>query len=87
MKALPKYVLYSLANIGFKQIETMADGQSGQIELPLETILSIQLPLPSIEIQQRIVEEIQQTEDQIVQLNTQLNTLKAEKNSILKKYL
>jgi len=28
-KALPKYVLYALANIGFKNIEAMATGQSG----------------------------------------------------------
>lgn len=86
-KALPKYVLYSLANIGFKQIEAMADGQSGQIELPLEAILAIQIPLPSIEVQQRIVEEFQRVEDQIAQTDAQLNALRAEKNLILRKYL
>lgn len=86
-KALPKYVLYSLANIGFKQIEAMADGQSGQIELPLEAILAIQVPLPSIEVQQKFVEEIQRTEDQIAQQDAQLSALKAEKESVLKKYL
>ena len=86
-KALPKYVLYSLANIGFKQIEAMADGQSGQIELPLEAILAIQIPLPSIEVQQRNVEEFQRVEDQIAQTDAQLNALRAEKNLILRKYL
>lgn len=86
-KALPKYVLYSLANIGFKQIEAMADGQSGQIELSLEAVLAIQIPLPSIEVQQKIVEEFQRTENQIIQLNAQLSALKAEKDSILEKYL
>lgn len=86
-QALPKYVLYALANIGFKQIEAMADGQSGQIELPLDTILAIKVPLPPIGIQQKIVDEIQQYETQIAQQNVKLETLKAEKASILKKHL
>lgn len=86
-QALPKYVLYALANIGFKQIEAMADGQSGQVELPLDTILAIKVPLPPIDEQQKIVEEIQQYEVQIAQRNTKLETLKAEKALILKKYL
>ncbi|MCD4667304.1 MAG: restriction endonuclease subunit S, partial [Sulfurimonas sp.] len=47
-KALPNFILYSLANIGFKTIEAMATGQSGQIELSLTIIKNIKINLPSI---------------------------------------
>ena len=86
-RAHPKYVLYAFANIGFKQIEAMADGQSGQIELSLNTILGINIPLPPIGAQQKIVDDMQQVENKITQLNTQLSALRAEKDLVLKKYL
>ena len=47
-KLLPKFVLYALAHIGFDNIERMATGQSGQIELSIDTIKKIKLPLPAI---------------------------------------
>jgi type I restriction enzyme M protein len=53
----PKFGLYSLARIGFKELESLADGASGQIELTLDTIGQIQIPLPPIEIQNQIVKE------------------------------
>ena len=86
-QAIPKYVLYALANIGFKQIEAMADGQSGQIELQLDTILGIRIPLPSFDAQQRIVAEIEQHEMEMNRLRDRLDKLKEEKSVILKKYL
>lgn len=86
-QAFPKYVLYALANIGFKQIEAMADGQSGQIELSLDTILSIQIPFPDIDEQKKIVTNIEQCETEISKFNTQLGILKAKKDTILEKYL
>ena len=60
--AMPKYVLYALANIGFKNIEKMANGQSGQVELAPSTINGIQLPLPSIEDQRKIIAQIEPIE-------------------------
>ena len=86
-QALPKYVLYALANIGFKQIEAMADGQSGQIELPLDTIRGIVIPLPSLDEQQKIIAKFEQCEIQISEQKAKLNDLKAEKKAILSKYL
>ena len=53
----PKFGLYSLERIGFKALESLADGASGQIELTLETIGEIQIPLPSLGVQQIIVTE------------------------------
>lgn len=85
--ALPKYVLYALANIGFKTIESMANGQSGQIELSLDTIKGINIPLPAIDKQKEIVGKIEQIESEISIQKNQLEKLKAQKNDVLKKYL
>lgn len=87
LKALQKYVLYSLANIGFKNIEKMATGQSGQIELSLSIINDIKIPLPSIEEQQIIVKEIEVAENQITELEEKIVSINGKKQEILKKYL
>ena len=86
-KALPKFVLYSLAHIGFKNIEKMAVGQSGQIELSLSIINNIKIPLPSITEQSKIVSEIEKIEIKIAEFTKQLANIASEKNAILKKYL
>lgn len=62
-KILPDYILQCLAAIGFKNIEEMALGQSGQIELTLTTIENIKIPLPPKNIQQKIVDEIEKLEE------------------------
>jgi restriction endonuclease S subunit len=87
VKVLPKYVMYAFANIGFKTIESMANGQSGQIELPLETINNIAIPLPSISRQQEIVDEIERVETEIKDIQVKLTELKTAKNEVLQKYL
>jgi type I restriction-modification system DNA methylase subunit/restriction endonuclease S subunit len=61
----PKFALYSLARIGFKEIESLADGASGQIELTLGTIGEIQIPLPPLEIQQQIVAECEAVDAEV----------------------
>lgn len=86
-RALPKYVLYALANIGFKNIEKMANGQSGQIELALSTINGIRIPLPTIEIQQKIIAQIEPLEQENSELKTKLLGLKHKKKEILMKWL
>ncbi len=86
-KALPEYVLYSLAEIGFKEIEAMATGQSGQIELSLPTIQNIRFSLPILTEQQKIVTEIKKIEAQIEKLEKELSEVPQKKASILKKYL
>ena len=59
---LPKYALCVLGLIGFNNIENMALGQSGQIELSLDIIGNIKIPVPPIDIQKQIVEEIGKVE-------------------------
>lgn len=55
---LPKYALCALGIIGFDNIENMALGQSGQIELSLDIIGNIKIPVPPIDVQKQIIEEI-----------------------------
>ena len=50
--------------IGFKTLEGLAMGQSGQIEMTIDTIGSIKIPLPPKDIQQKIVTEIEKLEKQ-----------------------
>ena len=55
---LSQYALCVLGRIGFVNIENMALGQSGQIELSLDIIGNIKIPVPPIDIQKQIVKEI-----------------------------
>ena len=82
-KVLPKYVMYALANIGFKNIEKMATGQSGQIELSLDTIKNIKIPLPSIEKQKEIVEEFQYLENELNNAKLEITATKEKKEKYI----
>ncbi|OAV73364.1 putative type I restriction enzymeP M protein [Bacteroidales bacterium Barb6] len=84
----PKYVLYALADgIGFKNIEAMAQGQSGQIELSIPIIQNIKIPLPTIDEQKKIAENIQYLENQIAESQKIIDRSLELKDAILKKYL
>jgi type I restriction enzyme S subunit len=84
---LPTFVLYSLAHIGFKTLESLATGQSGQIELSLNTIKHIKFPLPSIEEQKKIVSQIEIIEKEIAKKEQELAEIPELKEAILDKYL
>lgn len=84
--AIPKYVLYAFANIGFKNIEKLAKGQSGQIELSLSTINNIRIPLPNVNRQKEIVREIEKIEDIINQLEDKILNISKKKKEIFNKY-
>lgn len=86
-KVVPKYVLYALANIGFKNIEAMATGQSGQIELALPTVNAIKIPIPPFEKQQEIADQIYAIEAEMQKLEAEIASAEERKQAILKKYL
>lgn len=76
-KVLPKYALNVFGTIGFKTLETLAMGQSGQVEISYETIANFKIPLPPIEVQNKIVSELEEleklknaAEEEIVELKT-----------------
>lgn len=79
----PKYVLYALANIGFKTIEQMANGQSGQIELAASTIANLRIPLPQLDVQHEIVSKLEPIEKEISMLNCQVDSITQKKIEIL----
>ncbi|HBF3877917.1 TPA: N-6 DNA methylase [Clostridioides difficile] len=63
-----KYIMYSLAHFGFKNIENIARGQSGQIELTYDMIDSLEVSYPQIEIQNKIVNQIEALEEQMASI-------------------
>ncbi len=85
--ALPKFILQSLIKLGFKNIEAMALGQSGQIELSITTIQNIKISVPTIEEQQTIVNQIEIIESKIAKLEQELSEIPVLKEAVLKKYL
>jgi len=87
-KLLPLYTLYQLYyNIGFKNIEKMATGQSGQIELAIKTIANIKIQVPTINEQQKIVSQIEELEKQIAEAQSIIDNSKQQKQAVLDKYL
>ncbi|WP_137129469.1 N-6 DNA methylase [Rhizobium sp. FY34] len=64
-KALPEYVLYALWHYGFDKIERLAKGQSGQIELRQDAIKGIEIVLPSIEEQRRLIKRLNDLEQAV----------------------
>lgn len=84
----PLFLLYQLYfNIGFKNIERMATGQSGQIELSISTIGNIKVSLPFLLEQEKIIAQITPLEFEIKKLKTELKTIPQQKQIILDKYL
>lgn len=57
-KAVPEYILYALWHYGFDRIEKLAKGQSGQIELRQDAIKAIEIVLPPLDDQKRIVQRL-----------------------------
>jgi len=85
---LPLYALYQLYfKVGFKNIEKMATGQSGQIELAPDTIANIKIPVPDIEEQKKIVAKVLPLEAEIERLQKEIEEIPAKKQAILDKYL
>ena len=86
-KIYPKFALYSLASIGFKNLEAMAQGASKQKELSITTIQNISLLVPSLAEQQTILAQIAEYEAEIAKLEQNLQDLPKRKQSVLDKYL
>ena len=80
---LPKYALCVLGVIGFDNIENMALGQSGQIELSLDIIGNIKIPVPLIDIQKQIVEEIGKIDRSVSNSQSCINECEANIESLL----
>jgi type I restriction enzyme M protein len=82
-KLLPRFGLYSLERMGFKTIEALAQGASGQIELTLDTIGQIQIPLPPLAIQQQIVTECEAVDEAMMQSRKKSDGARSEINAAI----
>lgn len=85
---LPKYLFgYLNRQVIRQEAEKVMTGSSGHRRVPIGFYQQLLIPVLPLGDQQKIAVQIQQAEDQIAQLDAQLSALKAEKNSILRKYL
>ena len=75
---LSQYALCVLGRIGFANIENMALGQSGQIELSLDIIGNIKIPVPPIDVQKQIVKEVDDIEKSITEAIKDIEKSKAK---------
>ena len=70
------YVFYALAyGVGFKNIEALASGTSGQIELSVSAIENIKIPLPPMDVQKKIVEECEKIDKAVAEDNEQIRNI------------
>lgn len=87
-KALPRYVFALVSTDRFFAYEMQ--NISSNVKMPRadkRKVLDFSIPLFPLDEQEKIMVAIQQSEEQITRLRTQLSALKAEKESVLKKYL
>ena len=83
-KANPLFILRVLADIyGFKKLESLAQGNGGQIELSRQTIAGLKIPLPPLEVQNKIVEKIENKQSAIDHAREIIRTLERERELIL----
>lgn len=80
---LPEYALCVFGVIGFDNIENMALGQSGQIELSLDIIGNIKIPVPPIDIQKQIVEEIGMVDKSVSDAMLRINECETDIENLL----
>lgn len=65
----------------------MANGASGQIELTLSTIGNIAFFVPDLETQKSIIAQINEYEAEIAACEQKIQSLPAQKQAVLAKYL
>lgn len=82
-KVLPEYVLYALTSIGFKNIESLATGQSGQVELSTPMINKIRIPVPPKAVQQQIINENKAFYEQIIKNKKDIEVNQQQKQDIV----
>jgi len=76
-----KYLKYAVANLDF------VDSGSVIPQLTVPKVKSLEIPLPSLEEQKKLVAIIDKKEKEIEKLKRALSTVDAEKEEVLKKYL
>ncbi|WP_444626656.1 N-6 DNA methylase [Flavobacterium columnare] len=87
-KALPKYVQTILVSEIYKnQLLEIGDGATSREAITKQQLEDFKIPLPIISEQQKIVSEIEEIEEKIKVLETEITEIPKQKEAILKKYL
>ncbi|WP_194941579.1 restriction endonuclease subunit S, partial [Campylobacter coli] len=81
-------LFYNLNQQNIREKAALAmTGASGHKRVPISFYENLTIPLPPLEIQEKIVQNIELVEQQIDFLNLKLELLEKEKEKILQKYL
>lgn len=87
-KIINTYLFYILnRDIIRKEAETQMTGASGHRRVPISFYEILNIPLPSIEQQKKIVSQIEELEKQIDEAQKSIDASAELKNAVLKKYL
>lgn len=70
-----------------KRAEKSMTGSSGHRRVPISFYENLQIPLPPLDAQEKIVQAINSIEQKISSLQTELNSLNGKQKEILEKYL
>jgi restriction endonuclease S subunit len=82
------YLFYHLNKSEIRiEAEKRMTGSSGHRRVPISFYESLQIPLPSLPIQQKLVKEIEILEAQITTAQNVINNAPLKKQEILKKWL
>ncbi|BCD68813.1 restriction endonuclease subunit S [Nitratiruptor sp. YY09-18] len=84
-KAFPKFVFYNLRKRE-KELEEIAEGSTGQIELKRENIKEVDIPLPSLPEQKAIASVLSSFDDKIDLLHRQNQTLEQMAQTLFRKW-
>lgn len=80
---LPEFLLYVLKNIGFKNLESLATGQSGQIELTPTQISNLKVPKPPIVVQEQLCKENNKLYSDIAKKQEEIVVIKQNRENII----
>ncbi len=87
-KAIPQYVQKVLVSLDVKRsLLSIGEGATSRQAITKGQLEEFKIPLPPLEIQQKIVSEIEKIEKSISDLEQQISEIPKRKKQILKKYL
>ena len=87
-KAIPKYVQITLASSVFKnKLLEIGDGATSREAITKSQLENFRIPLPDLDTQKQIVQDIEKLESQIADLEKQIEQIPKQKEQILKKHL
>lgn len=82
-KVLPRYLSYFLNSTnGRSEIDTRRRTSAGQFNINSENLRSIPFPVPTIAVQERLLEQMEQREAQANQLVSELKAARAESQGV-----